>query len=683
MKPITLWIRRIVIVLLVLGVLMAYVGRLMQIQIVDAEIFRAMLADRKVDTQPVKAVRGEIVDADGNLLAANRMGYDVIIDYAFFPRRFEQQNEILLELILLFEQSGESRNDSLPISRFPPFSFESGRDDDIARVKSFTGTQEYASADDAMHWLTGRYRLNQYTPASARKIAGVRYTMEQRGFNLRTPYTFASDIDIATVVKIKERSFELAGVDVTEVASRYYPVHDMAPHLLGTIGPIFPEESRELLEKGYALNDLVGRGGVEGAMESFLRGTDGVREILTDSSGNVIEARESVSPIPGSTIKLTISPRFQYTAQEMLEAQIAFLNENAPEGQGKEADAGAVVMLEVKTGKLLAAATFPSYDLTAYNEDYTLLTGDSMRPLFNRALGGLYAPGSTFKPSVALAGVGNNFIGEGASVNCTHTYGPYPQFRCLGSHGPISLLRAMAQSCNIYFYDLGLRTGIDTIDAMTKSLGLGEPTGIEVPESIGHRSNPETKRALRGEDWYPGDTIQSSIGQLFHSFTPLQMANYAATIANKGERMKLTLIEEILDYTGSNVTRPFAPVVAEKIENIDPMAFDSVIRSMVAASRTGSAQGTFGNYPLDVASKTGTPETFGLPNSTFISFAPADDPEVAIVVIIEKGWHGYTGAPVAKALFDEYFGIEIDAWVDSGPQQLRNERAAPGFRIED
>jgi len=283
-------------VLLVIAVLMLYIGRLMQIQIVEAENYRQLLASRRVDTQSVKAVRGEILDGDGNLLAANRVGYDVIIDFAFFPGNVEQRNEILLGLINLFERCGESWNDSLPLSSFAPFTFSAGREDEVARVKKFIGIQEYATAGDTMHWLANKYKLNQYSPSSARKIAGVRYTMEQRGFNLRTTYTFASDIDIGTVVQVKERSHEFLGVDVVESAGRYYPVSDMAPHLLGTIGPIFPEEYQQLKAKGYALNDVVGKGGIESAMEDYLRGKDGEREILTDYSGKVIEARESIAP---------------------------------------------------------------------------------------------------------------------------------------------------------------------------------------------------------------------------------------------------------------------------------------------------------------------------------------------------------------------------------------------------
>jgi penicillin-binding protein 2 len=606
------------------------------------------------------------------------MGYDVIVDRAFFPDDNEasQQNNIILELIRLFEQQGEEWNDSLPISRRAPFSFEVGYDDEIARLKKMIDAQEYATADNAMYWLIDRYELEDYSAAEARMIAGVRYTMEQRGFNLRNPYTFASDVSISTVVQVKERSYEFLGVDVEESASRYNPVGDVAPHMIGSIGPIYAEEYEELKAKGYALNDMVGKSGIESALESYLRGTDGKREIISDSYNNTIEANESVPPIPGNTVRLTLNSTLQRIAQESLEAQILYLNETAPAGEGKESDTGAAVVVEVKTGKILAAATYPTYDLTTYRKDYQLLSQDPLSPLVNRALTGQYAPGSTFKPTVGLTGLREHIIDDGSTVTCGHVYNYFNhRFTCLGSHGATNLLGALRVSCNIFFYDVGRRVEIDAIDRTAQQLGLGEATGIELREAVGHRSNPETKLAVQGEEWYPGDTLQSSIGQLLHLYTPLQLANYAATIANRGTRMKLTLVDEILDYAQNTVIQPFSPQVAEVLEDTPLEAFESVIRGMVAAS-TGTANGTFGGYPITVASKTGTPETEELPNSVFIAFAPAEDPEIAICVVIEKGWHGYTGAPVAKALFDEYFGVEHTSPLQNGPQRLKEQRAA-------
>ena len=682
MKPAKTRRRRWLLVALTLALLVVFVARLMKIQIVDADYYRQQLSNRTISTQVIKAVRGEIVDSRGRPLAANRMGYDIVIDMAFFPsgrgEGIQQQNEILRELIVLMEQREEKWNDSLPISYGAPFSYESGYDDEIARLRKLLKVLNYATAEDAMYWLTERYKLTDYPPDIARKIAGVRYDMEQRGFNMRTPYTFANDVDIATVVQVKERSYEFLGVDVVETASRYYPNGEIAPHVIGTIGAIYQEEYQELKNKGYALNDVVGKNGIESAMESFLRGVDGKRDIITDSYGEVIDATESLPPVAGHTVRLTLDSVLQQVAQESLAAQIQYLQETAPEGQGREADAGAVVMVEVKTGKILASANFPSYDLSQYKQNYQMIAQDPLAPLVNRAMTGQYAPGSTFKPVVGLTGLREYIVDERDFVSCGQVYHYHNHnFTCLGAHGSVNLLNALRVSCNIYFYDVGRRAGIEEIDKTAAMLGLGEATGVEIYEALGQRSNPEVKLANQKEEWYPGDTLQSSIGQLLHMYTPLQLVNYAATIANRGTRMELTLVEEILDYSTAHVYQAFEPKVAQQLTDIPPEAFEAVIDGMIAASRPGgTAPGTFGNYPITVASKTGTPETLQLPNSVFICFAPAEDPEVAIAVVIEKGWHGYTGAPVAKALFDEYFGIDVRAPLNNGPQRLKDARAA-------
>ena len=677
MKPLSMRIRRWIITAIVLAVMTVFIARLMEIQIVDADMYLQKFKDRQVSTQTIKAVRGEIVDNKGNPLAANRMGYDVLIDSAFFPRENERRNEIILGLINLFEDMDQEWIDGLPISTTRPATFSPLADDEIARLRKLITIADFATADDALFWLTARYALEEYSPSDARKIAGVRYEMEQRGFSLRTPYTFATDIDIDAVIHVKERSYEFSGVDVIESAIRYNPVGDLAPHIIGTVGAIYAEEYATLKEKGYAYNDVVGKDGIEGALESYLRGKDGEREIYT-ANGDVIDASESISPIPGNTVSLTIDSNLQRVAQEALEAQIKYLQDTAPVGQGKEANAGAVVVIEVKTGKVLAAATYPSYDLTLYRSDYQSLASDPLFPLLNRAFNGNYAPGSTYKPVVALAGFAYNVIEEFSTVMCGGTYTFYQGFRpkCLDVHGHIALNRALSFSCNIFFYDVGRRVGIEGIDKITKQLGLGEYTGIEVMETKGQRSNPETEDKKRGEGWFAADTVQSSIGQLLNSYSPIQLAGYTATIANRGTRMKLTLVNEILEYSTGKTLVPFTPQVAETMDNVPPEAFEAVIDGMIAACKTGSARGTFGNYPIEVAAKTGTPETYNLPNSTFITFAPADDPQIAIAVVIEKGWHGYTGAPVAKAIYDEYFGIhDVRAPVMSGPQRMQDELA--------
>ncbi len=658
----SLKIRRWIIVLLTLLVLGIFGARLMSIQIIDAEVYKRMMEDRDISTQIVKATRGEIIDRNGNPLAINRMGYDIIFDKAFFPA--DKQNEIILSLITLFQQRGEGWSDTLPISTKTPYTFLPNQDRQVASLKRYLELGEYATAEDAIYWLVERYTLQDYTPAQQRKIASVRYEMEQRGFALNVPYTFATDIDMSTVVQIKERSYKLLGVDVVESAIRSYPNGTAAPHIIGSIGPMYPEDYIQLKDKGYAMDDIIGKGGVEQAFESLLRGKNGTREIYINSRGEVLNAVETQPPIPGNTVLLTLDSELQRFASESLEKQIKNLQATAAAGKGKEADAGAVVAINPQTGELLAAVTYPSYDLNTYRQDYARLSADEdgLHPLYNRALLGGYAPGSTFKPAVATAGLTYGVVEEPSTVNCTRVYTYYPgpwQPTCLGYHGHINVIDALRVSCNIFFYDVGRRVGIDNIAHIANQYGLGVPTGLEIAEYTGVVSSPKARENDKYNDspWVPGDVLQSSIGQLYNQFSPLQLANYAATIGNRGKRMKVTIVKEVRDYSMNNLITPLSPEVADTVD-ATPDTINTVIKGMIAASRSGTAAAWFGNYPIDVASKTGTPETKDLPNSTFICFAPAENPQIAIAVVIEKGWHGYTGAPVARDIISHYFGFD-------------------------
>ena len=653
--------RRWFLALLCLAAAGIFTARLMNIQIINAHEYLRLLEGRRISTQTIRAVRGEIVDRNMNPITVNHMGYDVILDRAWLPVAI--QNEVILSLMELCRNLNVEWTDNLPVSMTQPYYILPEHGPAMDRLRGFLNLQPYATAEDAMFQLVRRFDLDDFEPYQQRKLAGVRYEMAQRGFALNVVeiYTFAPDVDREAAIRIKEHSYKLPGVDVMESAIRHHVNGLLAPHIIGTVGPIYREEFEEYRDRGYAMDDIIGRGGVERAFESELRGINGRREIHL-ARGSVITTVEEL-PIPGNTLVLSIDADMQMLLQEALAGQIHRLQQTARPGEGREADSGAAVVLNVRTGEILAMATYPSYDLSTFRQDYArLATETHLTPLLNRALQGEYAMGSTFKPVTAIAGLNAGVAGPHTTIGC-HRVFPVGNhvFTCLGYHGHVSLNRAMAVSCNIYFYEVGRRIGIDAIDNAAAMLGLGVPTGIELPERPGRRSNPQTKQALMGEQWFEGDLIQSSIGQLLHSYTPLQIANFTATIANRGTRMDLTIVHEIRDYSLKNVVQPFQPRIASQMD-VPVEAFEAVVASMVAASRPGgTAAGIFGWYPVDVASKTGTPETAGLPNSAFIAFAPAAEPELAVAVIIEKGWHGFTSAPVARAVFDAHFGFERQA----------------------
>ncbi|MCL2857866.1 MAG: penicillin-binding transpeptidase domain-containing protein [Oscillospiraceae bacterium] len=662
MKLSPLRFRRWFLVLLCVAVSGVFIARLMDIQIINAHEYRRMLEAHHVSTQTIRAVRGEIVDRNMRPITVNRMGYDVILDWAWLPGG-AARNDVILRLIELCERLGIEWIDNLPISKSEPYYILPESGPAMDRLRSSLNLQPYATAEDAMFQLVHhRFGLEELPAHRQRQIAGIRYEMDQRAFSVvNAVYTFATDVPRDAAIHIMEHSHILPGVDIMESAIRHHVDGRMAPHIIGHVGPIYREELEALVGMGYAMDDIIGKAGVEQAFESVLRGINGRREIHQERGRGVIMTLESEPPIPGNTVVLTLDIDMQNILQDALRDQIYHLQATAPPGQGREANAGAAAVIDTRTGEILALATYPSYDLSTYRQDFAYLASQTtLTPLVNRALHGEYAPGSVFKPIVALAGMRAG-ISPTTSFPCRRNFpvGTHV-FTCLGYHGHISLHRAMAVSCNIYFYEIGRRIGIDAIDHVAYMMGLGVPTGIEIPERIGQRSNPESKLRIMDEQWFEGDLIQTSIGQLLHGYTPLQLANYTATIANRGRRMDLTIVREVRDYSQQSVVEgfEFEPRVASEMTDIPPEAFEALVDSMVAASRPGgTAAMVFGWYPIDVASKTGTPETAGLPNSAFAAFAPAQEPEIAIAIIIEQGWHGFTGAPVARAVFDHHFGF--------------------------
>ena len=678
--------RNNILILVFLGVLVFFTGRLLQMQLIQGDDYESQIYKGTVKAQTVSAARGEILDRYGNPIAVNEVSLNIVLDRAFLPA--EQQNATILELIELLERSGESWLDDLPVSDTAPYAFD-GTDEAVSALKKFAGVNEYADAEEVMHWLIQRFDLDPptqeeldqleegetppptYTAEQQRRLAGVLYTMERKGYNLSTPYTFAEDISVRTATIISEGSITSPGVSVEQSTKRYYPQGSLAAHIIGVTSSIWPEDLEKLEQQGkeYALDDIIGRSGLEQKYEDELRGVDGERLVYVNENGEVTAAEISVAPQAGNNVMLTIDSRLQQVGEQALVDQILYLNETAAEGRGREADAGAVCAIDIKTGEVLVLASYPTYDLNRYYEDYSELAADTEhKPLYNRALSGTYTPGSIFKPVVALAGLMAGEIDETSTVLCNHVYTYYASVgfspTCLGYHGDINVVNALKYSCNIFFYDVGRRVGIDAIADSARLLGLGVDNGFELDTNPGVISTPDAA-AAGGESWNAGDVLQSAIGQRFNKYSPLQLAAYCMNIANRGTQNRITILKSIKDYSMSETIYEHETEVLQQ-STVDPALFDPIFEGMVAASRTGTAASYFGSYPVDVASKTGTPETADLPNSTFICFAPADDPQIAISVVIEKGWHGYTGAPVAKAILDAYFSSDIT--VDEGTQ---------------
>ncbi|MEG2295131.1 MAG: penicillin-binding transpeptidase domain-containing protein, partial [Oscillospiraceae bacterium] len=490
-----------------------------------------------------------------------------------------------------------------------------------------------------------------------RQIAGVRYEMEKTGFSVSTPYTFAKNVDIQTVFEIKERRYQFTGVDVIETANREYVDGVIAPHIIGRVGPIYKEEYEQLKDKGYKLNDTLGKDGIEKMMESVLKGTDGEHKIIMNKNREVVEVIDEKAPKPGNSVFLTIDKDIQYAAQIALQNKIESMRKTQDKALGKDAQGGSVAVIDIKKGEVLALANYPSFDLSTFAQDYDELIQQRETPIFNRALDGQYMPGSIFKPVVALAGISEGLITSTTTVDCQYVYRFYEDYQptCAGGyHGHINVYDAMRVSCNTFFYDIGRQLGIEKINEYAKILGLGLPTGIELPEKNGRLSTPEYRQKI-GSTWFSGNILQVSIGQLDTEITPLQLANFMAILANKGKKIDLSIIKEIRNYDLSETIYQHTPI-EENTFDVSEQAYDMVIDAMVQTSRTGSARAAFADYPFDVAAKTGTPQNgYDWTNATFVAFAPADDPQIAVAVVVEKGGGGHLISDVAKEIFDAYF----------------------------
>lgn len=647
----------LLIMVIVLGI---FSVRLFQIQIVQGEEY-AKLADESYKTSvSIAASRGEIVDCNQIPLVSNRTSYAVTLDYNYFPHgnsdeRLKEQNDCLLLLVQLLQTNEEQWIDSLPISRSQPYTFDEERTSGIARLKEMLRMANYATAEQCLEQMVKKYALSDYTADEQRILAGIHYEMDSAGFSAKVPYTFASDISATSMYQILENGTRFPGVDVITVPVREYVSGTTACHIIGTVGPIYAEEYAELKDKGYSYNDILGKSGIEAAAEEYLRGTAGKRVLSKNAQGVVTFEVEALAPEPGRTVVLALDSRVQQAAQNALTEKIQSLRTTGAEGKGKDVKSGSVVVLDIKTGGVITCASWPDYDLSTYSKNYNALLTDPDNPLFNRALNGAFPCGSTFKPGVALAALTDGIIRADQSINCTYTYEYYaPSYvpKCMSRHGHLKVGTAIEKSCNYYFYEVGRLMGSSLFNYLTL-YGFGQKTGVEIGESSGVQQTPESLRAIGGA-WVGGDYLQLAIGQR-GSYTPIQLAAYAMMIGNSGVRYKTHFIKSIRSYDGKSETVIPAEVAA-KVEWSE-QAISAVRNGMIAVGKTGTARASFANAPYTVACKTGTAQT-GIADAsdhgTFIAYAPADNPEIAVSVVVENGTSS-ASAWVARQVMDAYF----------------------------
>ena len=671
-------IRRMRVLVAAACILMLLYGlRLIFLQLVNGDDFKSQATNTTDYKFTVTAARGDIVDSRGERIATSVTGYNVVLNKLLMGD--EDLDGMLQKIVELLRANGESWNDTLLISQPDAagnytFTAEEGSTRDqkaLAAMKDNLGLQQYATANDVMEKLVEDYDLASYPLSWQRTLGGIHYEMQLQAFSNVNNFIMAENVSEATVATIKEHSLSLPGVEIVETSTRSYEQSTVLPHVLGRVGKITAEKWKvtdengqttyPLREKGYNMNDIIGISGLESAYEDELRGKDGVETITRNSDGVIVDTALTTVPEPGHTVQLTIDSRFQKAVDKALAENIDMINRVYNTGSMKAA-AGAAVVLDVKDGSVLAASNYPSFDQNLYATQYSEYSADESLPLFNRALQGLYTPGSTFKPAVAVAALDSGLINQYSTVFCNGVYTFYKGYspRCTrhGHSGNIDVVTAIKWSCNVFFYDVGRRTTSDVYDAYAYKMGLGTRTGVEVNEATGRLTTKNDSNYTASLD------IQAAIGQGNTVVTPVQLATYAGTLANRGVRYRTHFVKAILDTNTGKVLQETQPEVMDVIEDRGD-TFDLVRQGMIGVSETMSG---LKNYPVTIACKTGTPqrsETYYVgstrkhyTNTMMVAYGPAEDAEIALGIVIEYGGGGARAGNLVADIFDAYYAMK-------------------------
>ena len=668
-------IRYNIVTILVYVVGIVLILQLFNLQIVHGQEYRETSNTRLTRESTLKAARGNILDSTGNKLVTSETSFSLEL----YKTKIEDDvlNNTILKTINILKANEDEYIDNLPIAVNPvryTLSEESLKD-----WKTGLEIPENATAQEAFDFLKQKYNISN-NDEEAIKIMAVRYEITRTGYSNIKPVEIAKDISRESAVQIREQSNDLPGMTIATGSKVKYTSGNLASHILGQVGPITEEELKGQEDK-YDLNDIIGKTGIEYIFEDYLKGTDGVKQIDMAVDGTVTEEYVSEEAVAGSDVVLTIDANLQKVAEEALKKNIEKIA-NGGFYETSPADAGAVVVMNVKTGEVLAMVSYPDYDPQLFVDGISQEQYDSYKEgdnLVNRAISGVYSPGSTYKMVTATAGLESGAITTKTRINDT---GAYPKFgnpvcwywsTYRRGHGYLNVTQAIQKSCNYFFYETGYRTGIENIVKYAKYYGLGSKTGIELlGESTGTIARPEIVEE-RGEVWTPGYTLSAAIGQGDNGFTPIQMAKYISTLANGGDSVDVTLIKSIIRPDGTEVSKEelesyvnerlgYTP---EKPENLDLKEenIDAILKGMKGVTESGgTAYSTFANFDIEVAGKTGSAETGddSVVHGWFVGFAPFDDPEIAVVVLIENAGSGGFTAETARDIMAEYFGMNAN-----------------------
>ena len=651
--------RRVYVLLGFFGAfLVLFFAVLYNAQVVNGTENRARSISSNTASETVTASRGIITDRNGKVLVSNRLAYTLVVDKSGFGKDDAALNDAIWRLIALCQEQGVAWNDTLPMT--------TGNSPRLTTKSTGETFREYLKDNklptdgdseallEAMRTLYGID--SSYTTAQARLIAGVRYELDGR-----SSYTFAEDVSTELLGRITDGKYQ--GVTIKTAAARVYDTK-LAAHILGTVGAIWQEEWRSdestgyvgYADKGYSMNDLVGKDGVEKAFEEYLHGKDGKRLITTDENGKITGELYTREPQPGGTVALTIDIDLQQVVEDTLAETIQGMIDKDSNERG-----GAAVVIGVGTGEILACASYPTYDLETFNQDYKELLADERLPMFNRATQGVYAPGSTFKLCTSVAALEEGIITPSTIIEDKGIYTYYrdPQPMCWiwrqahTTHGRINVSQAIVDSCNYFFYEVGRLTGIAKLDEYASAFGLGQSTGIETGDVSGALASPEWAES-HDREWTDGQTITAAIGQSYNLFTPIQLANYVATLVSGGEHYEAHLLKNVKSYDNSRIIDVYDKGTLNEM-HISESTMAAVTKGMHDLTHD-SLQGAFSRCVVEAGAKTGSAQVgTDIANGTFVAYAPYDDPEIAIAIVVEKGGSGSLLANAAVDIINAWF----------------------------
>ena len=663
------------IIVYIIGIIL--IIKLFELQIIKGASYRETSNTRLSRESTLEASRGEILDRSGNVLASNTSSFNI----EMYKTKSDDDvlNKCVLNLIELFEKNQVSYPNNFPVNdECTAYTIEG---ETLQKWLAKYKLAENTSAEDAVKYFINKYNIKSTDIKEARKLISIRYEMSTKGYSSTKSLQLAENVSREVIAEISERNADFPGVAITTQSARKYNNDSLASHILGYIGKISEKEYNEAQDI-YGNDDYVGRTGIESLFENYLRGTKGKEEIEMTVDGTVTGETITKEPKQGSTVVLTIDSKLQEVAENALKNNIEKIR-NGGFSNRYDAKGGCVAVIDVHSGEILAMASYPDYNPNSWVGGISVAEYNQIKEnnaLFNKAVSGSYAPGSIFKMVTALAGLETGSISTTEKINDTGIYTKYKDYqpRCWyynsyhRGHGYLNVSGAIEKSCNYFFYETGNRMGIDTLDKYATYFGLGKKTGIELPsETAGTLASPESAKKLN-ETWSAGQTLQASIGQSYNSFSPIQLVKYIGMVANGGNKINPTLIKRIMNADGTESSKSeINQYVKEKLgledDNSENLTFSKEnIKAVLEGMRSvteegGTASSVFKNFNIEVGGKTGSAEAGSNVNAWFAGFAPFNDPEIAVVVVVENGGHGFYTAEVAREIIAEYFGMNINS----------------------